>query len=97
MKHLGSDPRSIFPFAKVGLTAHRKTGPPGFDYVAFSAALGIVKRACLCSHLHENCLHKFLSISTLQVVLTGHGLKILLEIFAFPSLSQLSQLLQCKN
>ena len=27
-------------------------------------------------------LHKFLSISTLQVVLTGHGLKILLEIFA---------------
>lgn len=30
MKHLGSDPRSIFPSAKVGLTAHRKTGPPGF-------------------------------------------------------------------
>ena len=24
MKHLGSDPRSIFPSAKVGLTAHRK-------------------------------------------------------------------------
>lgn len=24
MKHLGSVPRSIFPFAKVGLTAHRK-------------------------------------------------------------------------
>lgn len=30
MKHLGSAPRSIFPSAKVGLTAHRKTGPPGF-------------------------------------------------------------------
>ena len=51
---LGSEPRSIFPFAKVGMTAQRKTSLPDFDFVAFSATLGIVKRACLCSHLHEN-------------------------------------------
>lgn len=55
--HLGDMSRGLFFLHKVRSPTQLPSGSlkpaPPISLRAFSAALGIVKRACLCSHLHE--------------------------------------------